>query len=294
MIKVYYVPSRKVTREYLLIAQGLDNHPTVELVNSEEKADLVFLFYTSLKHNPELADKFDPKNTVFIDFHDKPQIVFQVDCLAYFKRSWVEMVSRGKYTTKRAIPWPAHFHPISFAVMDEFLIAQQLERDFALTCTIRPHARHPNRPRVLNCIKSMKISGKTQIGEFNKGSMDRFNDWEMQAYFRLLKQSRIIVTCNPSRWEGDHRLWEAFASGALVFVDEMYTPMMNPLIDNIHCIFYELSNHGLDDLRTKILYFIENRGQAAAIAKNGYDYAMKYHRSVHRIDEIFERIRKGF
>ena len=35
-------------------------------------------------------------------------------------------------------------------------------------------------------------------------------------------------------------------------------------------------------------------GQAAAIAKNGYDYAMKYHRSVHRIDEIFERIRKGF
>jgi len=36
-----------------------------------------------------------------------------------------------------------------------------------------------------------------------------------------MREARIVVTCNPSHWEGDFRLFEAMLSGALVFVDEM-------------------------------------------------------------------------
>jgi len=53
MIKVHYVPASWITREYRLIRQGLVNNSRVELVDSEEKSDFVFLFYTALGHGPQ-------------------------------------------------------------------------------------------------------------------------------------------------------------------------------------------------------------------------------------------------
>ena len=291
MIKIYYVPSRKVTREYLLIKQGLENNPRVEIVDSAVESDFVFLFYTSLKHSPDLTQVFHHDKLVFIDYHDKPYMIFDVDCMAYFKRSWVEEVTENNYSSKRVRSWPSHFHPITFAIMDEFMdVEQAKERDFALTCTIRPHVRHLNRPRVLNFIKNLPIQGKTQIGELNQGNMNRFNDADMREYFKLLQRSRIVVTCNPSRWEGDFRTWEAFASGALVFVDRMYAPMVHPLIDRKHCIFYDLSDEGLMKLEHRILYFLENPAQAEVIAGEGCLFTLNNHRASNRIDEILEVI----
>jgi len=287
MIKIYYVPSRKISREYLLIKQGLVNNPRIELVNSEKESDFIFLFYTTLKHDPDFIHEFASEKTVFIDYHDNPYLTFGVNCLAYFKRSWVEPVSS---TVKKPIPRPSNFYPLTFAIMDEFIIDEDLERDVVLSCTIRPHTRHPNRPRVLKFIKEMNVQGKTQIGELNQGTMDRFNDSDMREYFRLLRKSRIIVTCNPNRWEGDHRTWEAFANGALVFVDKIYTPMTHPLVDGKHCIFYEVSDRGLKNLRKKISYYLDHPEEAAMIAHAGHIFTMKYHRATNRIDEILRRI----
>lgn len=286
MIKIYYVPSRKMTQEYLLIKQGIENNPRVEFVDNEKESDFVFLFYTTLKHRPDFNKMFPPDKTVFIDYHDKPYMVFDVDCMAYFKRSWVEEVNEGYYSTKRVRSWPSHFHPLMPAIMDEFIIDEDIERDIVLSCTVRPHVRHHNKGRLLNFIKRMNIQGKTQIGELNQGHMNRFNDPEMREYFRLLKRSRIVVTCNPSRWEGDKRTWETLANGALVFVDKMYTPMVHPLVDDKHCIFYDFSDRGFMNLEHRILYFLENSVQAEAIAREGHEFAMKYHRSSSRIDDI--------
>jgi len=105
-----------------------------------------------------------------------------------------------------------------------------------------------------------------------------------------LKRSRIVVTCNPNKWEGDHRTWEAFASGALVFVDKMYTPMVHPLIDGEHCIFYEMSEIGLRELRSVIFYYLDNLTEAEEIARTGHEFTMKYHRASNRIDEILDVI----
>lgn len=290
MIKIYYVPSRKVTREYLLIKQGLENNPRVELVNSAAFCDFVFLFYTTLKHQPLLTQCYLKSKLVFIDYHDKPYMIFDVDCIAYFKRSWVEEVSERNHSSKRVPSWNPNFHPLTFAIMDEFIINEAPERDVALSCTIRPHMRHINRPRVLNFIRSMNIKGKTQIGELNRGNMNCFDDFQMREYFKLLKRSRIVVTCNPSMWEGDHRTWEAFASGALVFVDRMYTPMVHPLVDGEHCIFYDLSDEGLKILRERVLYYLDRTDKAERIAKAGHDFTMKHHRSSNRIDEILNVI----
>jgi hypothetical protein len=50
-------------------------------------------------------------------------------------------------------------------------------------------------------------------------------------YFDLLRHSKIVVTANPSTIEGDHRMWEALAAGALV-----YTGFTGAYVCD--CIFY--------------------------------------------------------
>lgn len=37
-------------------------------------------------------------------------------------------------------------------------------------------------------------------------------------YSDLLSHSKVVVTANPSTIEGDHRMWEALAAGALVML----------------------------------------------------------------------------
>jgi len=295
MIKIYYVPCHKDgTREYKLIRQGLVNNPRVELVDDDKESDFVFYFYFTRRHEEYYTQEFPREKTVLIDYHDRSHFNCPIPCFAYFKRSWVDRVESpdGKYATKRIIPRPPHYHPLTMAIMDEFIINEDVERDIVLSCPLRRDKKgwHLNRIRVLELLGKMDIQGKTQIGEFSKGHMRRFNEPDMRDYFSLLKRSRIVVTCNPNRWEGDHRTWEAFASGALVFVDKIYTPMVHPLIDGKHCIFYEMSEVGLKELRTMILYYLKHTAEADVIAREGHEFTMKYHRASNRIDEILDVI----
>ncbi len=290
MIKIYYVPCRKATREYRLIYQGLVNNPRVELVDWGGGFDFVFLFYSALEDNPHLKKAFPADKLVFIDYCDSSRWVSPIKCRAYFKRSWVKMVVKGEYVVKKRISRPSNFYPLTMAIMDEFIIDEDVKRDVVLSCTIRCRKQRYNRERVLNLLNSMAIKGKTQIGELNKEGARGFNAPLMRDYFRLLRRSRIVVTCNPSKWEGDHRTWEAFANGALVFIDKIYTPMTHPLEDGKHCIFYDLSDQGLRELRKKIEYFLKETDHAEDIARAGHAFAMKYHRAANRIDEILERI----
>jgi len=291
MIKVYYPPVSQMSRSYKLIKQGLVNNPKIELVNTPKKSDFIFLFYTCLKSNPEFAN-FQPNKTIFIDYQDSPYSIYPIKSLLYFKRSWVKPVAKKNYVIKKPLQRPCNFYHLPMAVMDEFLIGKDIKKDILLSCTLRPNSNNPNRSRVLNLVKSLKIEGKTQIGQLNNEVRGNFNSPKMKEYWKSLKKSRIIVTCNPSKWEGDFRTWEALASKALVFIDKIYSPMKHPLIDNKHCIFYEPSDRGLEELKEKILYFLKNKTQATIIAKQGFEFAMKYHRASNRIDEILDRIKK--
>jgi len=291
MIKIYYVPCHKDgTREYRLIRQGLVNNCRVEIVDNDKESDFVFYFYFIRKYGKYYTQEFPPEKTVVIDYHDRSRWASSIKCFAYFKRSWVMPEKKEGYTIKNPIERKPHFHPLTMAIMDEFIIKENMERDVALSCPLRIKPGNPNRQRVLNRLEGMDIQGKIQIGQLNKGSMRGFNDSNMREYFRLLRRSRIIVTCNPSRWEGDHRTWEAFANGALIFIDRMWTPMIHPLINEKHCIFYDLSNEGLEKLRERILFYLEHGELAYDIAKAGHEFTMKYHRASNRIDEILDVI----
>ena len=293
MIRIYYVPTRgEGIREYRLIKQGLVNNPRVKLVSTKENSDFIFQFHYIARHREHFPQDLPPEKTVVIDYHDRQYFKCPVECIAYFKRSWVVRVESPdrRYATKKVIPHPPHYHPLTMAIMDEFIVNEDAERDVALSCTLRRKGRHFNRIRVLELLEKMNIQGNAQIGELSKGHMRRWNEPDMREYFKLLKRSQIVVTCNPTKWEGDSRTWEAFANGALVFVDKMYIPMAHPLVDGEHCIFYEMSESGLAKLEHRILYFLENPAQAEAIARAGHEFTMKYHRASNRIDEILDVI----
>lgn len=65
-------------------------------------------------------------------------------------------------------------------------------------------------------------------------------------YVNALVESQIIVTVNPNNWEGDSRLGEALASGAVVLVDRMVDPP--PQYGHGHHLYYYSSIPDLFEL----------------------------------------------
>jgi len=138
---------------------------------------------------------------------------------------------------------------------------------------------------LLEFANSLNIKNK-HVGPINEASRGTFDG----DYFSTLKRTKIILSCQPENWEGDSRTWEALSSGALLFLDETYTPVPNPLEHEKHVVFYNPND--LDDLKDKIEYYLSHTDEADKIAKNGFNHAMKYHRTINRIDHILKVIGK--
>lgn len=99
-----------------------------------------------------------------------------------------------------------------------------------------------------------------------------------------MHNSRIIVTVNPAHWEGDFRLWESMATGALIFVDPLFVPHPFPLEDGKHVVYY--SNNNKTDLWAKLDYYRNNPEIARKVAINGYLHTMTHHRTVSFADYV--------
>lgn len=108
-------------------------------------------------------------------------------------------------------------------------------------------------------------------------------------YFEILKTSKIIVTANPTYWEGDFRLWEALLMGNLVLCDKMVVPHIipNPIINKKHLVFY----NDLDELKQLIDYYLENEVERSKIGKEGREYCLKYHKFSDRVDEVINHLK---
>ena len=89
-----------------------------------------------------------------------------------------------------------------------------------ISCTLRVHEVQPARTRVAEWVTEavedwkLTLSGGG-VGELNKGQRKEINP----KYFSSLRHARIVVTCNPSSWEGDFRwvgVWVGEWVGACV------------------------------------------------------------------------------
>lgn len=293
MIKIYFLPfsiSRRPPREFLLLEQGLIENKRVELVEDEASCDFIFAHYSPwifwVRDHPNM--KLDPAKLIFIDYGDSASRMFPVKCKAYFKRSWTARPKPDDFSIRMSLSFPDNYHPIAHAIMDQFIIDENIERDIDMLCTLRDSPKQPNRRRILDFLKGLDINGTKHVGQFNNMMRRGFS----RAYSRFLKRGKLAITCMPGPNEGDFRTWEAFASGALVFVDRQYTLTEHPLVDGEHCIFLTATEEGMKELGEKIRYFLANKEQAEKIARQGYEFTMKYHRGTNRIDEILNVILK--
>lgn len=138
------------------------------------------------------------------------------------------------------------------------------------------------RLRVQNWVSSFvrqnNLSHRSVTGELNHDTRTKIS----AKYFVKLYTSEIVVTVNPANWEGDFRLWESMASGALVMVDHLFVPYPHPLVDGKHIVFFDNNNE--TEFMSKLMYYHTHPEEARKIAVAGYLFAMRYHRTVSMVD----------
>ena len=115
----------------------------------------------------------------------------------------------------------------------------QNKRHYDVVSTLRRNPKQAARGRILDwleeAVQTFNISRTSEVGEVNHAQRKTIS----RQYLDINRRAKILVTCNPSNWEGDFRTWEAMASGALVFVDEMHVPIESPLRHREHVILYD-------------------------------------------------------
>jgi hypothetical protein len=230
---------------------------------------------------------FPPEKTLFVDWWDAVTDVHALECRVYFKRSWAQYRQHTDYVERVPGVWPARFHPTSFSLLDEYLVEERPERVFDVGCFLgRVTPVYFNRLNVLRVCEELRADRK-QLGVVGSlGSQGRagFNN----DFYLAMRLSRIVVTCQPDQWDGDYRTWEAFASGALVVMDRMFTPLPYPFVDGEHCIIYDVNPSGLRRMRERVEYYVEHPQEAAQIAAQGFEHAMWYHRPRNRLDTMLD------
>lgn len=197
-----------------------------------------------------------------------------------FKRSYV-VRKRGVFKYYPHLDKP-DMYPMTYSLAEAYLRGPFTHaRKWDIVCTLRGSRQQPARLRVQEWLKEYVVDRripeeKVVTGQLNKASRTTVN----KHYFELMHSARIIVTVNPSDWEGDFRLWESLASGALVFVDPVFAPHAFPLEHRKHVIFF--SNENKTDMWQKLDYYRDpaNHAESRRIAVNGYLHCMKYHRTV--------------
>ena len=261
-----------------ILYNGLLANINVSITKDINLCDYIFLDNRDFNKAKNYKNDYK-KKLVIIDYRDKPNEVFNTECLKYFKRSVVNKNNMKLTNYNREII------PISYCLKQEVLQFKNLfEYD-----------------RYIDVSVFFNTSGgsyRNKIAKFIKEKFSNYNifvglsciNWGIgrnsiqMDYYEKMFHSKIVVTCNPDNWEGDYRTWEALSAGALVFVDNMLTPITNPLINEKHIIFYDKNN--LLELTEKILFYLNNLKLTKKISQQGNHHALKYHKPSDRIDEI--------
>jgi hypothetical protein len=291
------------SNEVRLTHEGLSQHPRVSLVDNPESADYLFFCNNHLVHHcpfhvqfTALKDKYKQK-TVMLDYSDHSDYLFdQMDFSwkLYFKRS---VVNRRKSQIEDYGDLPVL--TTAYCVLDAVVNPPEnhgADRSIAVACLFddgvidNPCHRRVRAPllrfaRKLNARYEfpMQIGVVSETGPVGRSGLN-------EQYKACLFDSKIILHANPDDWEGDCRTWEALCSGALVFIDRMCQPIENPLVDGEHCIFYDLTVEGQEELERKILYYLQHDDERERIGQQGREFVLARHRSIDRVNRIIDEL----
>lgn len=211
--------------------------------------------------------------------------------LLYFKRSYVRRVN-GVFKGYKDYVLKRDVLPMTYPMADGYVqLQKQLKynpfesRDFEIVCPLRDC---PTRKRVRDMVKeyveTRNISKTSIVGQINQASRPTLDS----KYFGMMGNAKIIVTANPTSWEGDFRLCEAFSGGALIFVDHMFVPRPYPFVNDEHIVYYD--NMDKEDLFRKLDKYRSNLELMKSVAAKGYLHAMIHHRTVNLMDYVLRSV----
>tara|TARA_B110001452_G_C15167619_1_gene405890 strand:- start:61 stop:966 length:906 start_codon:yes stop_codon:yes gene_type:complete len=301
MIKIYFpINSQNIHEKneiFEILLSGFYENPSVSIVNNIESCDYILLHHSYFKLSNKILY---PEKTIIVDMSDsfpKNTLLTDVKCLLYFKRSCIDK-KLYKFREYKNPIIPISF-PIKKSYIDylknEKINIVNINRQIDVCCThLDTSYAGVNNFNVFrtNIVKYLvnlqqQTEYKFHLG-YDKTNIPQARGGLNNQYFNTLLNSKIIITCNPDWWDGDYRLWESLASGALVFCDKMLTPVVNPFEHKKHLIYYDREN--IDELSLLIEYYLKNDDERKQIALEGYNYAMKYHKYSDRAKEILNHL----
>ena len=283
VVRVYLYPDDVVGAKKHILLAGLMNCRGVSRCLRVDDADVVIVDAQRDAHAvtvmPPPADK-----TVVVDYRDSVTALLPLACRKYFKRSVVDRVS-GKQ-----VNYPRPVIPIGYTVRKEYIerpLSKTLIRDIDVAVFFSSRARgsrgkvaahvwstqrHRNRKVHVGIVGHAGEVGRNVVGE---------------EYMQMLRRSKIVVTCNPDGWEGDYRLFEALASGALVLTDRMVLPYDKPMVDGQHLVMYSLA--ALNEIDQAIDYYLADPDMRKRIASAGREFVIAHHKPEDRIRDIVRK-----
>ncbi len=274
--------------------------------------DLVFI--NAYENRPEVRGLFDKLwgKLILYDINDDSYFHYHADqqkCLLYLKRAWDESIN------------PEHrknIIPTDFALLQMYLDAVPIgfypNRDMAVTCTLPQNKNGTARYKVVTAVKNadwphVKDWVQQMTLFYSSGWIlssaatsyrceltplpPHINWW--YVYIHMLRRTKILFNAANHSAIGDHRTWEAFASGALVITDRIPGSCPNPPIPGEHYIKFNLNNP--DETIEIAKELLGDTEQREKIAKAGLEHAIKYHSSKGRVEhimgEIIKRLKDG-
>lgn len=291
MIKIYF-PLNSFNVRYgvtkSIILPGLLSNENISIVNNDSDADYCINYFECT--NPS-------KKLIILDYTDSPSnLIWDGPYLLYMKRSCVYKING---TSKFILPVLfGSIVPISYSLKEstEKYKGSSQEKNVDISCFFSyqklKNKRFFDRWKVANFIQDLKKLKEFQNYNIHVGIIgycgNKGRTTINKKYFQMLKKSKIVVTCNPSSWCGDYRLYESFAGNSMVFVDKMIMPVKNSFEHKKHLFYYDLN--ALEKLKNALLYYLKNNSEREYIANTGYNYVLEYHRPKNRINEMLEEI----
>jgi hypothetical protein len=279
-------------REVGNLIDGLVTHPRYAITEVIADADMVIWISTMVRHENEVVP-IGCKNVLVLDYSDgcvlQKRRTQLKHGLGYFKRSYISRNDGIK--TGECAPMPTAW-PLAYSGTQRMVLALENIRTLEIVCTLRDGGAWFNkvRARIIDWtnqfIKKNAVPNTVVDGQITAGSHNSQAGGE-NKYTRTIHSAKIIVTCNPATWEGDHRLYEALLTGALVFIDKMdVLPMLPfPYEHKKHLIVYD--SHKQAEFDQLMMYYWQNPGEAREIAKAGYQWTLDHHMPKDRVDYIF-------
>lgn len=285
-------------REKMLYSvEGFTANSRTTLVDTPDDADLIV--WATVRGNTEKeVPPSNYSNVVLLDYADGCRPLHQKrgelkHLIGYFKRSFVQRDKDSVFESNCTGTGEEDVLPFAYSGL-EALVNKDMkkERGVLITNVLRTGLGHNTvRTRVVgwtsDFVRQHGLTNQSVIGLVGSGSSSSQFD---ESYLKHLADTKIIVTCNPWKWEGDFRLWEALLSGAMVMVDRMDIPkwMPHPFIHKKHLVYYDTRNQ--TEFNELLEFFTEHEEEARKIGEAGRQFVLDHHMAKDRVSYILDKI----